>query len=307
MRNYFLLILGSIAIACSPSSKNKDLPDLLDLVFIDSVHVLENGFFLNGQAQVKSFGDSIVGVSSVKNYAVGFINLHTGIQTGQISSSDFPEAPFFPSAFDVSEFPTLYIADRYTNSILEFNVTERKFIRKIKLQVPNEKVIKLALGEFHKTNGGFLVELTTSKVDMFHPDYYQKSGNLIYLFDTNGDSIASFLEFPEVLKALERTINLEAFMESTFSENSFIYSFPQEKKIKTIEGKAPFNVLAEIDLPPSRYFDYGIKGFDKVISFDDIQNMDNVYFLLVTILCLCRTPKPIYTFKLGLSEMKVKG
>jgi hypothetical protein len=274
----FILCLFIAISACKKPEVQKELPELVNLLIIDSLKVNENGFFLNGQGQIKMVGDSIIAVSSIRKPAVGFINLNNGNQIAQISASDFPEAPFFPSSFDVSYYPLLYIADRYTNSIIEFNVIERKFIKKVKLQVPNEKVIKAALGEFHKTKNGFLVELTTSKVDTFHPDFYRNSGNLIYSFDENGDSIASFLKFPEVLKAQERTINIEAFMESTFSNNFFTYSFPQEKRLKSVEFKDPYTVISEIDLPVSRHFDYEIKGFDKVISFDDLQNLEYVNF-----------------------------
>jgi hypothetical protein len=274
----FILCLFIAISACKKPEVQKKLPELINLLIIDSVKVNENGFFLNGQGQIKMVGDSLIAVSSIRKPAVGFVNINNGNQIAQISASDFLEAPFFPSSFDVSNYPLLYIADRYTNSIIEFNVIERKFIKKVKLQVPNEKVIKVALGEFHKTNNGFLVELTTSKVDTFHPDFYRNSGNLIYSFDENGDSIASFLVFPEVLKAQERTINIEAFMESTFSNNFFTYSFPQEKKLKSVEYKDPHSVISEIDLPISRHFDYEIKGFNKVISFDDLQNIDNTNF-----------------------------
>ncbi|MDF2158783.1 hypothetical protein [Algoriphagus sp. CAU 1675] len=272
---FSLLLLVS---ACESSERDSILPGLSSLSIIDSLQVNENGFFLNGQGQVKIIGDSLIAVSSVRKPAIGLIDLKSGNQIAQITASDFPEAPFFPSSFDVSEFPILYIADRYTNSIFEFDALEGKFLKKTKLQIPEEKVVKAALGEFHKTSNGFLVELTTSQTDIFHPDYFRKSGNLIYLFDEKGDSIASFLKFPEILQTQERTINLEAPMESTFSNNSFIYSFPQEKKVKITKSEGSFDVISEIELPNSRYFDYGVKGFDKIISFDDLQNMNSTNF-----------------------------
>lgn len=264
--------------ACKTPERDSVLPRLYSLSILDSLQVNENGFFINGQGQVKMVGDSLIAVSSVRKPAIALIDLKSGNQIAQITASDFPEAPFFASSFDVSDFPILYIADRNTNSIFEFNALKGEFLKKTKLQVPTEKVIKAALGEFHKTTNGFLVELTTNKVDVFHPDYFRNSGNLVYLYDENGDSIASFLKFPEVLQVQEGTINLEAPMESTFSNNSFIYSFPQEKKIRITKAEGSFDVISEIDLPNSRYFDYEVKGFDKIISFDDLQSMNSSSF-----------------------------
>ena len=255
-----------------------ETPALLDLIITDSIRVNEENFFLNGQGQIKMVGDSLIAISSIRKPAIGIISLKTGNQIAQISASDFPEAPFFPSSFDIEVFPTLYIADRYSNSIYEFNVSEEKFIRRIKLQIPSEKVIKIALGEFHKTNSGFLVELTTGKVDTMHPDYYRNAGNLIYSFDNNGDSIGSFLKYPEIFTSQNGTINSQTYLKSTYYNNSFLYSFPQEGKIKRIKDKVPFSVIEEMDIPEALYFDKTLKGLDRVVTFDDFQNGKNIQF-----------------------------
>jgi hypothetical protein len=277
MKQFTLALICIISInACNSIENENGTPELLELVIVDSIQVNENNFYLNGQGQIKMIGDSIIAVSSIKKPAIGFVNLKTGNQFAQISASDFPEAPFFPSSFDIVDFPILYIADRYSNSIYEFNVLEGKFIRRIKLQIPNTKVIKIALGEFHKTSSGFLLELTTGKVDTMHPDYYRNAGNLIYSFNSNGDSTGSFLNYPEVITSQKGTIDSQTYLKSTYYNNSFLYSFPHERKIKRIEDKAPFNILEEIDIPKGQYFEYNLRAFERIVGFDDFQSGENI-------------------------------
>ena len=279
MKQFILVLICFVSIiACKPAENGGETPDLLKLEIVDSIRVNENNFYLNGQGQIKMVGDSLIAVSSIKNPAIGLINLKSGYQIAQISASDFPEAPFFPSSFDMVDFPILYIADRYSNSIYEFNILKKKFIRRIKLQIPSEKVIKIALGEFHKTSSGFLIELTTGKVDTMHPDYYRNAGNLIYSFNSNGDSTGSFLNYPEVITSQKGTINSQTYLKSTYYNNSFLYSFPQEGKIKRIKDKAPFSVIEEMDIPEALYFDQTLKGLDRIVTFDDFQNGENIQF-----------------------------
>ncbi|SFT74827.1 hypothetical protein SAMN04489724_1999 [Algoriphagus locisalis] len=279
MKRFTLALICIISInACSSPENGGSPPDLAELVIVDSIRVNENNFYLNGQGQIKIVGESLIAVSSIRKPAIGLIDLKTGNQIAQISASEFPEASFFPSSFDIVDFPVLYIADRYSNSIYEFNILEKKFIRRIKLQIPSEKVIKIALGEFHKTSSGFLVELTTGKVDTMHPDYYRNAGNLIYSFNSNGDSIGSFLKYPEIFTSQNGTINSQTYLKSTHFNNSFLYSFPQEGKIKRIKDKAPFSVIEEMDIPEALYFDQTLKGLDRIVTFDDFQNGENIQF-----------------------------
>lgn len=279
MKHFILALICIFSIvACKSTEKEFDFPELLDLVVTDSIKIKENNFFLNGQGQIKMVGDSLIAVSSIRKPAIGFIYIKTGNQIAQISASDFPESPFYPSSFDIVDFPILYIADRYSNSIFEFNVLEKKFSRRVKLQLPDEKVIKIALGEFHKTSSGFIVELTTSRVDTFHPDYYRKAGNLLYSFNNNGDSIGSFLNYPETFTIQEGTINSQVYLKSHFYDNTLLYSFAHERKIKRFEEKPPFRLISETDIPTSRYFDHNLKGLDRIVSFDEIQNGENIIF-----------------------------
>ncbi len=263
-------------LGCKPADRESGQAGLLAMSMIDSVRVDENGFYLNGQGQIKTIGDSIIGVSSIRKPAIGFFDLRSGEQLAQISSSDFPEAPFFPSSFDVRDYPILYVADRYTGSILEFEVQKSRFVRKTKLQLPDDKVVKIALGEFHRTESGFVVELTTNRVDTFDPAFYGSAGDLIYSFDDTGKPVGSFLNYPEVFLMQKGTVSSDAYLESTYADGSLLYSFPQERKLKRVVEGRPYSISEEIPLPASRYFDFNLKSLDRVVSFDDLQNGEQV-------------------------------
>lgn len=241
---------------------------------MDSVQIKEGEYFLGANATVKMIGDSLIAVSSHRNSAIGLFNIHSGNQISQISSSDFAEARFFPSSFAVEDFPILYIADRFTNSVLKFDFLEKKFLEKTKLNLPENKVIKLAFGQFFKFKDQFLIELTSSNLDTFHPHYYIKSGNSIYLFDNNGNENFSFLPFPSFYSETKGTINTQSYLASTNFNSTWLYSFPQEKKIKRIMSSSPIDIIEEIDLPKSRYFNYDLIGLDKIMTFEDYQNGD---------------------------------
>jgi hypothetical protein len=266
----------AVAISCNPKHVSSELPQLIDLVISDSIRVHENDFFLNGQGQIKIVGDSLIAVSSIKNSAIGFINIRNGKQIAQISASDFPEAPFFPSSFDIADFPILYVADRFSNSIYKFDALEKRFLLRIKPQLPTDKVVKAALGEFHKTKIGFLIELSASNLDIFHPDYYKQSKNLIYLFDNNGDSLGSFLEYPEIFQKQQGTIFSQNYLSSSYSNNSFLYSYPHEKIIRRSDDTPPFSISMKLELPLSRYFDFDLKDLDKIVTFDELQNSADI-------------------------------
>jgi hypothetical protein len=142
--------------------------------------------------------------------------------------------------------------------------------------LPPSKVIKVALGQFFKIESGFLIELSTSNLDTNHPDYYRKSGDLIYFYSTNGERIDSLIDFPGVFRQKEGTMGPVSYMTSTVSGNEWIYSFPHEKRIKTIniDTKTPKEV--ELILPQSRYFNFELQALDRVVSFEDFQNGDQV-------------------------------
>lgn len=273
----YIWIFGILILfSCTLEEKRKQLPNLLELQIVDSIRVSENGFFLNGQTQVKMIGDSLIAVSSIKKPAVGIISIKTGEQIAQITSSDFPESPFFPSSFAVDDFPVIYIADRFSNSILSFNAIEGKFLNKIKLQLPPSKVIKIALGQFFKIESGFLIELSTSNLDTNHPDYYRKSGNLIYFYSNKGEIIDSLINFPEVFRQKEGTMGPVSYITSTVTENEWIYSFPHEGRIKVINLDTKKAKEEDLALPLSRYFNFELQALDRVVSFEDFENGDQV-------------------------------
>lgn len=266
-----LIIIIAFTTSCNYKSEKKTNPRILNLTIIDSTLVKENNFFLNGQATIKMVGDSIIAVSSRRTPAVGFINLKTGDQFAQIASEEFPEARFFPSAFDISDYPKLYILDR-KGAILQFDVMQNKFLGIIKLNIPSDKKVRLASGEFKKTPEGFLVQLEITGISSMDPSYYKKSGDLLYLFNTSGRIIWSTLEYPQVFMETKGSMNNQNFLTSSYTENKLIYSFPSERKLKRLNLSSSNNkVVEEIELPESKYFNYNLNSLDQILSFEDMK------------------------------------
>ena len=194
-------------LSCSGDIDKNDLPELVDLLILDSILVEEDKFFMNGQYQVKMVGDSLIAVSSYKSPSVGFYHI-SGSQRKNIVSGDYPIGTFSPSYFDASYYPTVYILDQKSESILIFEAERQEFLKKVKLEIPKGKEIKPLGSNFKRLKSGYLVELASSAHDNLHPDYYRKSESLIYIFREDGRLSASFLEYPEQYRIKEGTIKL---------------------------------------------------------------------------------------------------
>ena len=269
-RCIYLMAFFSI-FACQNKVEKDAIPELIDLLVVDSTLIFESDYFINGQNLVKLVGDSLLAISSLKTPSVNFLKID-GEQVGQIASKEFPMAPFRPSSFDVSEYPIVYILDKKSESVLEFNVEIKQFIKKIKLSLPENKRPKMAGGKFNKIANGFIIELESSVYDNYNPDYFRKSGDLIFRFDIEGNVKDSFLEYPEELKSMIGSMQPINYLQSTANEKSMLFTFPHEKIIKRFEFDDGAKIVEEISLPKSRYFDFQPVGADQIISFEDLFN-----------------------------------
>ncbi|PZX46382.1 hypothetical protein [Algoriphagus chordae] len=269
---YFLAFFS--AFACQIKAEKDAIPQLLDLVVVDSILVQEQDFFINSQYLVNLVGDSLLAISSIRSPSVSFIRSN-GEEVGQIASKDYPMAPFIPSSFDASEYPILYILDKRSESILTFNVEKKQFLNKLKLNLPDNKRPKMAGAKFKKISSGFVVELESSIYDNYNPDYYRNSGDLIYLFDEKGKAKISFLEYPEELKKVEGSLKPTDYLEFTSNDKSILFTFPHGKTIQRFEKGNLGKLLEEIPLPKSNYFDYEPVGADQIISFQELFNSGN--------------------------------
>jgi hypothetical protein len=269
--------------SCQSSVKKDALPTLLELVIVDSTLVKEKLFFMNVTAKVELIGDSLLAVSSNRTPAVGIIRKN-GEQVGNIASGDFPIGSFMPSSYDVSEYPIVYIIDKRSQSVLVFNVATQEFIKKIRLNLPEDKIIRTIGAEFKKTESGFLVELYDLKHDAYLPDFYRNSGNLLYFFDSNGEVQKSIMEYPEEYKVMEGSLSPINYLKMGENNQNILLSFPHSKKLHrySIEGEE----IEQIDLPPSRVFDYQLRSADRIIDFNSVmagekqstKTPDNHYF-----------------------------
>lgn len=246
------------------------LPHLLNLAIVDSVKVNESNFFLNSLFQVQLIGDSLLGVASYRSPGVGFYHI-SGAQRKRIASGDYPIGYFLPSYFDASEYPIVYILDKKSESVLVFQVEKQELIKKIKLDLPDGKEIKIMESKLKKIKDGFLVELASSEFEQINPKYYKESGKLIHFFDENGRINGDpFLEYPDVIKNIKGSLKAIDYLKLSASDESLYFAFPHEQSIKHYDAKDLEKLLEEIPLPKSRYFDFQLKGAEEVYSFEEM-------------------------------------
>ena len=265
----FFFIFGS----CKPVAEKHALPDLLDLSIIDSTLTGNELFFMNVTDQVKLIGDSLLAISSIRTPAVGIVKMD-GKQVGNIASGDFPIGSFMPGSYDISDYPIVYIIDRRSQSVLIFNVASQKFIEKVRLHLPNDKIIRTIGTKFKKIESGYVVELLSQKHDAYLPAFYRESGDLLYFFDTAGVIQKKIVEYPEEYKVILGSLQPANYLTMGDDQESLLISFPHQKKIFRYSLKG--EVLEEIELPRSRFFDYQLKAADRIIDATQIMAGGNV-------------------------------
>ncbi|WP_439488902.1 hypothetical protein [Algoriphagus sp.] len=270
LQRCLLVVAFFVLVSCKRSTEGNALPLLIELDIVDSVLVEEKDFFINGQFHVQLVGDSLIAVTSYKSPSVAFYHI-SGKQRKRIASGDYPIGSFLPSYFDASKYPIVYILDKKSESVLAFNVENQQFIKKIKLDLPEGKEIRILGSKFKKLENGFLLELASSLHDNLHPDYYRESGELVYLFGENGKVKENpFLEYPNEIKEIGGSLKAIDYLSFTSDNQSLLFSFPHEKIIRRFDINITGKVLEEIPLPTtSRYFDYELIGAEGIVA---IQN-----------------------------------
>ncbi|WP_157963151.1 hypothetical protein [Algoriphagus litoralis] len=245
---------------------------MIEIQIFDSVLVKELDYFINGQMDVKMVGDSIIAVSSIKSPAVSFFKV-SGEQRKWIASGDYPIGSFQPSNFDASQYPIIYLLDMKSESILIFDVEKQEFLRKIRINFPENMQVKFVGSKFLKLESGYMIELASSLFDNLDPNYYNKSEQLIYLFDNEGKvQPKSFLEYPKVFKELKGSLKPLNYLQFATTDNSMLFTFPHDRTIKRFEKENFGKLIEEIPLPQSKYFKYQLLSADQIISFQDIFN-----------------------------------
>ncbi|WP_194776140.1 hypothetical protein [Pararhodonellum marinum] len=254
--------------SCQKKLENHAFTDSFELEVVDSTLVIEQDFFLNGQVEVKLIGDSLIAVSSFKSLAISFFRVD-GTEYGHISSREFPEAPFSPSSFDVTEFPVLHVLEHRRGTIHKFNVEQKSFIETKKLNLPEGKAPKFINSKFKVLPNGYLVELHSILFSASDPEYYRKCGNLIYIFDNDGEVLDSFLEYPDEYQVNKGSILPNTYLVSNSFGNSINFSFPHEKKIKSFDLTNLEQNPKILHIPNSKYFDFALREADGIITMEE--------------------------------------
>jgi hypothetical protein len=161
--------------------------------------------------------------------------------------------------------------DKRSESVLVFQVKDQELIKKIKLDLPDGKEIKIMESKFKRIKDGFLVELASSEFEQFNPKYYKESGKLIHFFDEEGRMIGDpFLEYPDVIKNIEGSLSAADYLKLSAGDESLYITFPHERLIRRYDTNDFGKFLEQIPLPKSRYFDYHLEGAEQIYSFEEM-------------------------------------
>jgi hypothetical protein len=92
------------------------------------------------------------------------------------------------------------------------------------------------------------------------------------------------MEYPEEYKVMEGSLSPINYLKMGENNQNILLSFPHSKKLHrySIEGEE----IEQIDLPPSRVFDYQLRSADRIIDFNSVmagekqstKTPDNHYF-----------------------------
>ncbi|PZX46383.1 hypothetical protein [Algoriphagus chordae] len=237
-RCIFLLYIILQIIACKPVDEQpKHTINLSELVIIDSLKILESNGFLSRPSNSSLINDSLLGVGSRFSKGVWIFNIKSGLEEKSIIDQSVLGIPIYPTKVDWTEYPTIYILNGVTESILKvhFNITKNKAnpnLKKIKLDLPKGTRIMPDARSFWSKENDFFVELGPINVFKSSNQFYKNSGKFIGVFGKDGKYKYRFLEYPNSLTELNGFLEPGPTYSSGIINNSNLaVSFPSEEKL----------------------------------------------------------------------------
>lgn len=269
-------ILVIIFVGCQKNKKSiLPLPEMAELIFVDSLEIQEENQFFSKPSNVNLIGDSLIAISSYLTPGIWFIELNSGKIKYRIVDGEIVDTPIFPSAFDTSEFPFVYVLNSRLQKIQKFNAVKGELVDNITLTFPNGKIIRTIKSLFIKRDNFFQVELYPEGQNNSLPEQYKPKNKIIGIFDKNGKYIDSYLIYPKELAELDESIMAyQSFVTTDLSEE-FLIVFPSSGEIKKIDLENRSDKTIYKIPKKSRFFDFQLKvlkdpydpNFDRALDF----------------------------------------
>lgn len=257
------------------------------LSFLDSVRVADDNQFFGSTFQARLIGDSLIAVSSFMTPGIWIIETQTGKIVSSISSGEIMNISFFPSNFDVSYYPRISLLDGQLKSVFHFDFAEKKFLKRVDLEFPNDRSARLLDSYYKELDEGYLVELYTREISNTDPSYYSQVRGLIGQFDANGELASSFLDFPDLLSKLKSPIMpYQTFGQSYGIGYGLKVAFPASGQTIHLNREEDEGwQLVESSLPESSHFQSAPPTLERRYNpkFDNFLDFPSSHFYKVII------------------------
>jgi len=221
--------------------------DLVTLEIVDTLLINDNLGFFQKPTKVLLIGDSLLVASSLLS-GLTIYNLYDGTQKYLMSMNNKFGHSFFVSSFIKSDYPILQVLDSRKKTIHFFNVDMESYEGKITLAVPDGFDVKLLDPLFEQHNEHYFVELVPEGVSITSMDFYNLSEKYIGIFDSNGNLISRFLEYPEKLTSPQGFVIPLKYHCFNFIRENILVAFPSENQIRMYRDH-DYGNFKVIDLP----------------------------------------------------------
>jgi len=253
------IFVFSICFLLQSCNLNKDSEieyELFDLKIVDTLIVSDDFGFFHKPSKSSLSGDSLLITSSLLS-GFSIYDLYEGKQKFLLSMNNKFGISFFVSSHETNKYPLVQLLDSRKQSIHIINVEKESYEGKISLSVPNGFSIKLLDPVFELHNDKYFVELMPDGVSITDKDFYRLSEKYIGIFDSSGNLINRFLEYPNNLSSAKGFVNPLKYHNLSFYDDIMLAAFPFEGLIRLYHhyDQDPYSI---INLPKFQNLDFDL-------------------------------------------------
>ncbi|MDX5477448.1 MAG: hypothetical protein LPJ98_03245 [Cyclobacteriaceae bacterium] len=273
-RCIYLFLLAAHIVGCQ--QKVKPIPGL-EFVLIDSLQLQEKNGFLSQPHLVGIVSDSILAATSFKSKGIWFFDLETGEEISSILSGKVMGTSFMPSGVIWDAYPEVKVVDGSTQKIHVFRINQDigsdsqerakdgvDLLSSVTLKAPDDFKVATFMTFFEEFDGKYYVSIRTTKTLPSKINYFRDSGEVIGVFDLDGNHIENILSFPKSLQDLQGYIVPYLGYGFGSGESGAYFTFGSERELVLMgrdwNSSRQFEVFK---LPESRFFDYKLQFIEN--------------------------------------------
>ncbi|WPR74637.1 hypothetical protein [Algoriphagus sp. NG3] len=243
-----------------------------ELVFIDSIKIVESSGFLSRPSNGFLINDSLLGIESRHSKGVWIINTASGLEENSLIDQSILGTPINPTKVDWTAYPTIFMLNGVTDHIYEVQLSKNENdliskLNKTKLDLPKGTRIMPDARSFWRKDNDFFVELAPINTFKSSNQFYKNSGKFIGVFDKTGKYKYRFLHYPKSLTDLNGFLEPGPTYSSGIINNSNLaISFPTERKLIIYKESTSYEDSITVNFPKSKYFNFNLPILDQEVS-----------------------------------------